>query len=248
MHQEKIDSVDMMKLPMKVKDLQMFLGFVNYFMNYIPFFTWLTQPLYRLLHKDAKWEWNPIHQEAYELCKLALKSAPILGYPKDRLGYRLYTDASDFGIGAVLQQIQPIKIKDLRGTQLYNQLQKTHKSSDPPPQLVAIADKDEVRPIVLQWNDKFEETEVFIERVIAYWSRLLKSTKKNYSPTEKEVLALKDALVKFQPLIKGKRITTITDHSTLTWSKTYNNVNRRLMSWGLTYSAYPNLKIVHRAG
>ena len=104
-HQEKIDSVDTMKPPAKVKDLQMFLGFVNYFANYIPFFTWLTWPLYRLLHKDAKWEWNPIHQEAYELCKLTLKSTPILGYPKDGLGYRLYTDASNFGIGAILQQI-----------------------------------------------------------------------------------------------------------------------------------------------
>jgi len=226
----------------------MFLGFVKYFVNYIPFFTWLTQPLYWLLHKGTKWEWNPIHQEVYELCKLVLKSTPILGYPTDRLGYRLYMDASDFGIGAVLQQIQPITIKDLQGTQLYNQLQKTHKSSNPLPQLVPTADKDKVRLIALQWNDKFKETEVFIERVITYWSRLLKSAEKNYLPTEKEALALKDTLVKYQPLIKGKRITTITDHSTLTWSKTYNNINRRLMSWGLMYSAYPNLKIIHRAG
>jgi hypothetical protein len=90
--------------------------------------------------------------------------------------------------------------------------------------------------------------EVYIKRVIAYWSRLLKSAEKNYSPTEKEALALKDALVKFQPLIEGEVITAITDHSALTWSKTYNNVNRRLMSWGLTYSAYPKLKIIHRAG
>ena len=70
--------------------------------------------------KDAIWMWDPIHQEAYELCKIALKSAPILGHPQDGKGYQLYTDASDFGIGAVLQQIQPIKIKDLKGTQLYS--------------------------------------------------------------------------------------------------------------------------------
>ncbi len=65
---------------------------------------------------------------------------------------------------------------------------------------------------------------------------------------EKEALTLKDALVKFQPLIKGETITVITDHSALTWSKTYHNVNHHLMSWGLTYSAYPKLKIVHWAG
>ena len=40
---------------------------------------------------------------------------------------------------------------------------------------------------------------------------------------------------------------TIADHGALTWSKTYNNVNHHLMSWGLTYSVYPRLKIVHHA-
>jgi len=113
MHQEKFDTINVMKPPTKVKDLQMFLGFVNYFVNYIPFFTWLMWPLYQLLFKDTKWEWNVIHQESYELCKLVLKSAPILGYPKDGLGYRLYMDTSNFGIGAILQHIQSIKIKDL---------------------------------------------------------------------------------------------------------------------------------------
>ena len=237
-----------MKPPTKVKELQMFLGFVNYFANYIPFYMWITKPLYCLLSKDTTWTWDPIHQEAYELCKIALKSAPILGHPQDRKGYRLYTDASDFGIGAVLQQIQPIRIQDLKGTQLYDHLAKMHRAGEPPPQLIIIADKDKVRPKTDAWNDVFDETEVYIERVIVYWSRLLKSAEKNYSPTEKEALALKDALVKFQPLIEGETITAIIDYSVLTWSKTYHNVNHRLMSWGLTYSGYLKLKIVHRAG
>jgi len=247
-HQEKIDTVDSMKPPTKVKELQMFLGFVNYFANYVPFYTWITRPLYRLLSKDTLWTWDPIHQEAFELCKLALKSTPILGHPQDGKGYRLYTDASDFGIGAVLQQIQAIKICDLQGTQLYDQLWKLHRSGDSPPQLVIIADKDEKRPKTKSWDDDFDETEVYIERVIAYWSRLLKSAEKNYSPTEKEALALKDSLAKFLPLIEGETITAITDHSALTWSKTYHNVNRRLTLYGIEFAAHPKLKIVHRAG
>ena len=214
-----------MKPPTKVKELQMFLGFVNYFANYIPFYTWITKPLYHLLTKDAIWMWDLVHQEAYELCKLALKSAPILGHPQDGRGYQLYTDASDFGIGAVLQQIQPIKIKDLKGTQLYDHLAKAHQAKEPPPQLVIIANKDEVQPKAESWSTNFEDTEVYVKRVIAYWSRLLKSAEKNYSPTEKEALALKDTLVKFQPLVEGETITVITDHSALQWSKTYHNVN-----------------------
>jgi len=85
--------------------------------------------------------------------------------------------------------------------------------------LIIIADKDKVRPKNDAWNDIFDETEVYIKRVIVYWSRLLKSAEKNYSPMEKEALALKDALVKFQPLIEGEMITAITDHSALTGAK-----------------------------
>ena len=98
-----------------------------------------------------------------------------------------------------------------------------------------------------QWSKDFEETEVHIERVIAYWSRSLKSAERNYSPTEREAMALKDGLVKFQPYIEGEKIIAITDHAALIWSKTFQNINRQLLSWGTIFSAYPDLQIVHRA-
>lgn len=76
----------------------------------------------------------------------------------------------------------------------------------------------------------------------------MKSAEQNYSPTEPEALALKEALIKFQPFLEGGQTLAITDHAALTWSKTFQNVNRRLLTWGTVFSAYPNLKIVHRAG
>jgi len=54
-----------------------------------------------------------------------------------------------------------------------------------------------------------------VERVIAYWSRTLKSAERNYSPTEREALSLRDGLVKFQPYIEGEKILAVTDHSAL---------------------------------
>ncbi|QRW27785.1 Retrovirus-related Pol polyprotein from transposon [Rhizoctonia solani] len=99
------------------------------------------------------------------------------------------------------------------------------------------------------WDKQdFEETTVQVEQVIAYWSRILKEAERNYSPTERKALALKEALVKFQVYLEGAEFVAITDHAALTWSKTYNNVNRRLMTWGLVFSAYPGMQIVHRAG
>ena len=78
-------------------------------------------------------------------------------------------------------------------------------------------------------------------RVIAYWSRVLKPAEQNYSPTEQEVLALKEGLIKFQPYIKGESILAVTDRATLTWSKTFQNVNRRLLTWGTVFATSPKL-------
>jgi len=66
--------------------------------------------------------------------------------------------------------------------------------------------------------------------------------------TEREALALKEGLIKFQAYIEGETILAVTDHAALTWSKTFQNVNRRLLTWGTVFAAYPNLRIVHRAG
>jgi hypothetical protein len=77
---------------------------------------------------------------------------------------------------------------------------------------------------------------------------VLKSAERNYPPTEREALALKEALIKFQTFLEGEKIAAVTDHAALTWSRTFQNVNRRLLTWGTIFAAYPDLQIIHRAG
>jgi hypothetical protein len=90
---------------------------------------------------------------------------------------------------------------------------------------------------------------VHVERVIAYWSRSFKGAETRYSTTEREALAAKEALVRFQPYIEGEKILLVTDHSALQWARTYKNSNLRLAAWGAIFSAYaPGLEIVHRPG
>ena len=50
--------------------------------------------------------WSEQCQESFERLKSALTEAPILGYPSVNGTYILDTDASAFGVGAVLSQIQ----------------------------------------------------------------------------------------------------------------------------------------------
>ena len=96
------------------------------------------------------------------------------------------------------------------------------------------------------WSQRFDDTTVYVERVIAYWSWTFKSAEVCYSTTKHEALVLKEGLVKFQPFVEGEKLALITDHAALQWAKTYKNTNRRLAAWGTVFSTYaPNLSIIH---
>lgn len=248
-HKDKVKAIVDLAAPTNVHELQVFLGMMVYFSAYIPFYAWIAAPLFRLLRSENGWSWDESHREAFELCKQALVQAPVRAHAIAGQPYRLYSDACDYGLAAILQQVQAIKIRDLRGTKMYARLEKAFRNNEPIPRLVAPAAKDfEDVPTPGAWAKSFEDTEVHVERVIAYWSRILKSAERNYSPTEREALALREGLIKFQTYIEGEKVVAITDHAALTWSRTFQNVNRRLLTWGTTFSAYPDLVIVHRAG
>jgi hypothetical protein len=155
----------------------------------------------------------------------------------------------DYALAAILQQVQPITVRDLKGTKAYKKLEKAwlEKGKQPPSLVIHLIKEDMDIPLD-EWGNCLDDTVVHTERVIAYWSQILQLAEQNYSPTEREALALKEELVKFQALLEGEKILAITDHAALTWCKTFQNVNRRLLSWGLVFAAFPNLKIVHRAG
>jgi len=116
-HREKVDAILQLDQPRNVSELQTFLGMMVYFSAYIPFYSWIAHPFFRLLKKGAKWEWTDLHSEAFDLCKQVLSNAPVRAYAVQGLPYRVYTDACDYGLAGILQQVQPITIKDLKGTQ-----------------------------------------------------------------------------------------------------------------------------------
>src|SRR6202050_852964 len=248
-HKEKVDAVLELEEPRNCHDLQVCLGMMVYFSAYIPFYAWIAGPLFGLLKKSANWEWTEVHSEAFELCKQVLVNAPVRGFAKPGSPYQLYSDACNFGLAALLQQVQRIQLKDLRGTKAYECCEKAFEANEPIPSLVVQISKlgNDV-PENGSWAESLDDTWIYIERVIAYWSRVLKPAERNYSPTEREALALKAGLIKFQPYIEGESILAVTDHTALIWSKTFQNVNCQLLTWGTVFAAYLKLQIVHRAG
>ena len=249
-HAEKVKAIVELEWPKKLSQLQAFLGMVVYFSAFIPYYASICAPLFQLLRKGCKWHWGVEQEHAFQSAKSALQSSPILGHPIEGLPYRLYTDASDEALGCSLQQVQPIRVGDLKGTCTYARLQKAFECGLPPPRLVpGLSTKCKDHEFADEWATEFDETIVHVERVIAYWSRLFKSAETRYSTTEREALAAKEGLVKFQPFIEGENLLLITDHSALQWARTYENANRRLAAWGAIFSAYaPKLEIIHRAG
>ena len=249
-HHEKLKAVWELEAPRDRKRLESFLGLAVYFSSYIPYFSWMANPLFKCLRrKETPFIWTEELQNCFQLIKLALASAPVRGHPEAGQAYRLYTDASDYAIAGALQQLQYMVIRDLRGTRIYKKLKEAYEKGDKMPELTTKLSKEfnDKRPLQ-DWAPNWEETQVPVERVVAYWSRVLHSAETRYSATEREALAAKEALVRFQPIIEGERVLLVTDHSALTWAKTYENANRRLAAWGLVFAAFPELVIIHRPG
>jgi len=163
-HKEKVSAIMQLDIPRNISELQTFLGMMVYFSSYIPFYTWIAHPFFQLLKKGSKWDWSSVHQEAFELCKEVLTNAPIRGYAMPRLPYRVYTDACDYGLAGILQQVHPISIRDLRGTKVYDRLKKVFDKKEIIPQLVTVLSRDRNDvPEIGEWAMNFKDTIVHVE-------------------------------------------------------------------------------------
>ena len=76
----KVEEVQNWATLRKVKDVQEFLGFANFYRRFIKDFANLAVPLTALTRKDEPWLWTPRCQKAFTLMKDAFTSAPFLAH------------------------------------------------------------------------------------------------------------------------------------------------------------------------
>lgn len=98
-------------VPTTLRQVGSFLGLVGYNRRFVPSFSRVAAPLTRLLQGTAGCDsssvaWSVDCQNAFDKLKQALLSAPILAYADFTQPFKLYTDASFDGLGAVLSQVQ----------------------------------------------------------------------------------------------------------------------------------------------
>ncbi|GBN27531.1 Transposon Ty3-I Gag-Pol polyprotein [Araneus ventricosus] len=106
---EKVRAVKNFPVPKNVHDVRSFLGLCSYYRRFIKNFCYRAQPLQELLKGDSKFAWGLDQTKSFENLKTALISDPILGLFDDEAPTEMHTDASGYGLGAVLVQIQKEK-------------------------------------------------------------------------------------------------------------------------------------------
>ena len=94
------------KVPTTVSEVRQFLGLCSYYRRFVKGFSALARPMVELTKKDAELKWTDSCQQSFEELKNRLIGPDIMAFPLDSGEYILDTDASNFGIGAVLSQIQ----------------------------------------------------------------------------------------------------------------------------------------------
>jgi len=86
----------------KVKNIQSFLGFANFYCWFIFNYSDIVIPLIRLTQKDIPWKFNSSCQDAFNFLKKAFISTPILTHWIPDAQLIMETDALDYALAAIL--------------------------------------------------------------------------------------------------------------------------------------------------
>ncbi|XP_037929798.1 uncharacterized protein K02A2.6-like, partial [Teleopsis dalmanni] len=101
-HPGKLRSIQDLPPPTNLQQTRAFLGAVNYYGKFIKSMKSLRGALDELLKKDKKFEWKQHHNEAFNKIKNVLASDLCLTHFDPAKKIILATDASEYGMGAVL--------------------------------------------------------------------------------------------------------------------------------------------------
>ncbi|CAF2156257.1 unnamed protein product, partial [Rotaria magnacalcarata] len=106
---EKIDTILQIQEPRTLAQANRFLGSLGWYRKFLPHFADVAAPIHTVTNltkpNRRKFKWQKTQSDAFHQLKQMLITEPLfLHYPVDDLPLILTTDASDIGIGGVLQQ------------------------------------------------------------------------------------------------------------------------------------------------
>ena len=171
-----------------VKDIQKFLGLVNYYHWFIKGFTTVARPLHDLVKKNKKWEWMEREEKVFKELKERFTKEPVLAALDIDKKIRMEVDMSDYATGGVLS---------------------------------------------MECEDK-------LWRPVAFLSKSLNETERNYEIHDKEMLVIIRGLEAWRHLLEGaqSKFKIWTDHKNLEYFMKAQKLNRRQARWTLYLSQF----------
>ena len=100
--EEKVEAIKQAPSPENLTELRAFLGMINYHGKFIRNLSSILQPLDQLLQGNQEFKWSPRCEEAFKNAKDSLSSSNVLVHYDPSLPVILESDASQYGIGAVI--------------------------------------------------------------------------------------------------------------------------------------------------
>ena len=107
MNEKKVETIKAWKLPTSVREVQIFMGFANFYRQLIKNFSDICTPITNLTKGDkTKFVWGKDQQEAFEYLKRCFTTAPILCHFHQDRDTVVETDATNYALGCILSQFQ----------------------------------------------------------------------------------------------------------------------------------------------
>nr|GFA30129.1 putative reverse transcriptase domain-containing protein [Tanacetum cinerariifolium] len=122
----KVEAIKNWTAPKTPTEVRQFLGLAGYYRRFIEGFSLIAKPLTKLTQKNKTYEWGEEEEEAFQLLKDKLCSAPILALPEGSEDFIVYCDASLKGYGAVLMQREKVIAYAFRQLRTHEENYMTH--------------------------------------------------------------------------------------------------------------------------
>ncbi|KAD4585783.1 hypothetical protein E3N88_23384 [Mikania micrantha] len=122
----KIEAIKNWEAPKTPTEVRQFLVLAGYYRRFIEGFSKIAQPLTALTHKDKKYLWTDKQEDAFQLLKQKLCSAPILSLPGGTDDFVVYCDASIQRLGCVLMQREKVIAYASRQLKVHEKNYTTH--------------------------------------------------------------------------------------------------------------------------
>ena len=105
----KVSAIRATPSPTNKKQVQFFIGIINYLSKFLPRLSELSEPIRELSKDKVTFNWGPEHHAAFQQIKKEISCAPVLAYYNPKKQTMLQTDASIKGLGAdLLQEEKPV--------------------------------------------------------------------------------------------------------------------------------------------